>query len=132
MDFFQQQAKAHQKTKVLVVYFVLAVICIIAAVYAVCLLIFGASGHHHGYANQFPFWDSQVFFYASMSTLAVIVFGSLYQISALSGGGSVVAESLGGRPVEPGTTDAQERRLLNVVEEMSIASGVPMPKVDLS
>src|ERR1051325_10285133 len=130
MDFFERQDKARKNTKVLVVYFVLAVACIIAAVYLACLLILGgAAAHHHGRAAEFALWNSDVFFYSSMGTLAVIVFGSLYQISALSGGGSVVAESLGGRPVEPGTTDAQERRLLNVVEEMSIASGVPMPKV---
>src|SRR6185503_3271720 len=123
MDFFQRQDQARKNTKVLVAYFVLAVVCIIAAVYFVCLLIFGASGHHHGYGGGTPLWDSQVFFYAAMGTLAVIVFGSLYQISALSGGGSVVAESLGGRPVEPGTANPHERRLLNIVEEMSIASG---------
>jgi Zn-dependent protease with chaperone function len=131
MDFFERQDQARKHTKVLVVYFVLAVVCIIAAVYLACLLILGgASGHyHHGRAAQFALWNSDVFFYSSMGTLAVIVFGSLYQISALSGGGSVVAESLGGRVVEPGTANPQERRLLNVVEEMSIASGVPVPKV---
>src|SRR5207244_10213669 len=55
--------------------------------------------------------------------------GSAYKISALSGGGSTVAESLGGRLVNSNTTDLNERKLLNVVEEMSIASGVPMPQV---
>ena len=44
-------------------------------------------------------------------------------------GGSAVAESLGGRLLEPGSADPHERKLLNIVEEMSIASGVPMPKV---
>jgi Zn-dependent protease with chaperone function len=48
---------------------------------------------------------------------------------ALAGGGGAVAESLGGRLVATNTTDADERRLLNVVEEMAIASGVPMPQV---
>ena len=31
MDFFQQQDKAHRKTKLLVVYFAIAVVAIIAA-----------------------------------------------------------------------------------------------------
>ena len=47
----------------------------------------------------------------------------------LRGGGHVVAESLGGRRVFPDTTDPVERRLLNVVEEMALASGVPVPPV---
>jgi Zn-dependent protease with chaperone function len=78
---------------------------------------------------EFTLWHSDLFFYSAMGTLAVIVFGSLYQISALSAGGSAVAESLGGRLVNPGSADPQERKLLNVVEEMAIASGIPAPKV---
>ena len=48
-----------------------------------------------------------------------------------SGGGGVVARSLGGVRVSADTTDPLQRRLLNVVEEMAIASGVPMPEVYL-
>ncbi|HEY5809737.1 MAG TPA: M48 family metallopeptidase, partial [Povalibacter sp.] len=48
-----------------------------------------------------------------------------------NGGGGVVARSLGGVRVSPDTTDPLQRRLLNVVEEMAIASGVPMPEVYL-
>jgi Zn-dependent protease with chaperone function len=131
MDFFERQDKARKNTKLLVVYFVLAVICIIAAVYLVCLLIFGgaATHAHYGQPAEFVLWNSDLFFYSAMGTLAVIVFGSLYQISALSAGGSAVAESLGGRLVSPSSADPQERKLLNVVEEMAIASGIPMPKV---
>jgi Zn-dependent protease with chaperone function len=131
MDFFERQDKARKNTKLLVVYFVLAVICIIAAVYLACLLIFGAaaSRQHFGEPARFALWNSEIFFYSAMGTLAVIVFGSLYQISALSAGGSAVAASLGGRPVNPNSTDLNERKLLNVVEEMAIASGIPMPKV---
>jgi Zn-dependent protease with chaperone function len=40
-----------------------------------------------------------------------------------------VAESLGGRLVDSNTRDPNERKLLNVVEEMAIASGVPTPQV---
>ncbi|MCE0497817.1 MAG: M48 family metallopeptidase, partial [Methylacidiphilales bacterium] len=57
--------------------------------------------------------------------------GSLYKISQLSGGGSVVAEMMNGIPVDPNTSDPQERKLLNVVEEMAIASGTPVPRVYL-
>ena len=59
----------------------------------------------------------------------VILIGSWMKLAQLSSGGKVVAQGLGGRPVEPTTTDLPERRLLNVVEEMAIASGVPVPEV---
>ncbi len=127
MDFFQRQDQAQRNTKKLVVYFVLAVACIVASVYFVCFFIFDGMDSRHGGGGSL--WNQDIFIYSALGTLAVIVCGSLYQISMLSSGGSAVAESLGGRLLNPGSTDPQERKLLNVVEEMSIASGVAMPKV---
>jgi Zn-dependent protease with chaperone function len=69
--------------------------------------------------------------WAGAGSLALILGGSFYKIAQLAGGGTVVAERLGGRRVYPNTTDATERRLLNVVEEMALASGVPVPPVFL-
>ena len=54
---------------------------------------------------------------------------SLYKISEFAAGGETVALMLGGRAVNPQTTDPAERRLLNVVEEMALASGIPVPLV---
>src|SRR5690606_2485623 len=65
------------------------------------------------------------------SVTAVVLVASAYKLLQLRGGGRVVAESLGGRLIEPGSADADERKVLNVVEEMSIASGVPVPPVYL-
>ena len=70
-----------------------------------------------------------MFLWVTLGTLAVILLGSLYKISELSSGGEGVALMLGGRAVDPQTTDLAERRLLNVVEEMALASGIPVPPV---
>ena len=59
----------------------------------------------------------------------MIAVASLYKISELAAGGETVALMLGGRPVNPQTTDLAERRLLNVVEEMALAAGIPVPPV---
>jgi Zn-dependent protease with chaperone function len=61
----------------------------------------------------------------------LILGGTLYKVAQLAGGGTVIAEQLGGRRVYPNVTDQVEKRLLNVVEEMAIASGVPVPPVFL-
>src|SRR5690606_28853683 len=53
--------------------------------------------------------------------------GSLYRVASLRAGGDAVAMQLGGVPVPEDTTDPSLRRLRNVVEEVAIASGVPMP-----
>src|SRR5208283_5152368 len=133
MDFFAQQDKARRKTKLLVFYFAAAVVMIIAMIYFVVLLgFFYAGAHHHHYdasSPSFVLWDPRAFLGATLGTLAVIFIASAYKTNELSGGGSSVATLMGGRPVNPNTTDPDERKLLNVVEEMAIASGVPVPQV---
>ncbi|MBL4582805.1 MAG: M48 family metalloprotease, partial [Gammaproteobacteria bacterium] len=61
----------------------------------------------------------------------VVLFGSLYKISSLSGGGARIAEMMNGRLLVSGSADPAERRVLNIVEEMAIASGTPVPPVYL-
>jgi Zn-dependent protease with chaperone function len=133
MDFFERQDKARRKTKLLVVYFILAVAAIVAACYFVGLILFYAErAKHYDYAGPAPvlaLWHPQLFLGVTVSVLAVIFIGSAYKIHALSGGGGSLAMLMGGVPVNPNTADPNERKLLNVVEEMAIASGVPVPEV---
>ncbi|MEI8374240.1 MAG: M48 family metallopeptidase [Planctomycetota bacterium] len=132
MDFFERQDHARRQTVRLIVLFALAVAVIIAAVYVVALLITqGGGGNAHGrhVATSMNFWDPGLLLAVALSTIAVIAMGSLYKVSELAAGGEVVAQMMGGRLVDPQTTDLAERRLLNVVEEMSLASGVPVPPV---
>jgi Zn-dependent protease with chaperone function len=132
MDFFEHQDKARKHTKVLVIYFVVAVACIIASVYIASLLIFyGANAKQQAGAPppELVWWDPQLFVYVVLGTLGVVIVGSLYKTAALAKGGSAVAESLGGRLIGPNTTHPDECKLRNVIEEMAIAAGVPVPKI---
>ena len=127
MDFFQQQDKARSKTGQLVFLFIVAVLFVILSVYAAirAVVIYNSSD------SGTSFFDPGLFFTIAGVTLAVICIGSLIKIAALSKGGGYVAEGLGGELVNPGTRDPDQRKLLNVVEEMAIASGVPVPPVYL-
>ena len=133
MDFFERQDRARRNTKLLVVYFVIGVAMLIVAVYAALVGIFAgvASSQHHGYSEQAQvvLWNPQLFLVASVGTLAVIALGSGFKTLELAQGGSTVATMLGGRLVNPGTTDPDERKLRNVVEEMAIAAGIPVPQI---
>mgnify|MGYP003447218056 FL=1 len=126
MDFFARQDQARRNTKLLVVYFVLAVGLIIASVYFASLLIFqrATTSRYRGESPAFALWNPKLFLIAAGGTLAVITCGSLFKTAQLSSGGSAVAESLRGRLVDSNTNDRDERKLLNVVEEMAIASGI--------
>ncbi|MCB1121982.1 MAG: M48 family metalloprotease, partial [Verrucomicrobiae bacterium] len=108
------------------------VVCIIAAIYLATLLIFNGAGIDRQPGAPPPelvLWDPQLFLSVTLGTLAIVLIGSLYKISALAGGGSAVAKELGGRLIDSNTTHPDERKLWNVVEEMAIASGVPVPKI---
>ena len=118
MDFFEAQARAKKRTSRLVVLFSFAVLGVIAASYVAAIM-----------ALKKPWWDAQIFAYVSLGTLAVVGCASLFKWMQLRAGGRAVAEMVGGRRVDPQTTDLKERQLLNVVEEMAIASSVPMPTV---
>ena len=134
MDFFERQDQARRNTKLLVVYFIAGVALLIAAVYLATLLVFEgvASRRHHFYSDDRPtlaLWQPQLFLGAAAGTLAVITLGSIFKTSELAQGGSAVATMLGGQLVNSNTANPDERKLLNVVEEMAIASGVPVPQV---
>jgi Zn-dependent protease with chaperone function len=124
-DFFERQAVARRNTKWLVVMFVFAVIAIVGTTFVATAIALGAADSHGRVNLAFPFL-------ASVGALVTIILGSLYKTAQLAAtGGTGVAERLGGRRVFPNTIDPVERRLLNVVEEMALASGVPVPPVFL-
>lgn len=133
MDFFSAQEKARQKTSLLVIYFLIAVILIVFATYLATIYVFSFTlcDDFRRTCSGTIFWDLKIFGIVSLSTLALIGFGSLYKTSQLASGGSSVAEMLGARRIYPNTTDLEEKKVLNVVEEMSIASGSPVPPVYL-
>ncbi|HET8942530.1 MAG TPA: M48 family metallopeptidase [Rudaea sp.] len=129
MNFFAQQERARKHTKRMLVLFALAVICIVVAVDLVLIMAFGgfATGRHHMASGTSAL--PQALLWSTLLVLAVIGFSSLYKVSSLRGGGSVVAAQMGATLVPPNTTDFARKRLHNVVEEIAIASGVPVPEV---
>jgi len=131
-DFFENQDRARRNTGRLVLLFVLAVLAIIATLYAIAVLVVGYQGQDpYTGATQWVvrWWDPALFVQVSLIALAVVSGGSLYKISQLRAGGKVVAESLGGRLVHSDTRDLLERKVRNVVEEMALASGTVTPPV---
>lgn len=127
MSFFERQDRARRNTLLLVAYFVAAVVCIILAVNAALYLFFGILGQQR---MTFLAWLGSPFSAGViLLTLAVIAGGSLFRTLQLGKGGLSVALMAGAVPVVTDTRNAQERVLLNVVEEMAIASGCAVPRV---
>ena len=130
-SFFENQDAARRNTSWLVVLFGFAVVAIDAMLYALAVVLTGRQiDRVTGQAELIlEWWQPELLVQVSLATLAVVTMGSLYKISQLRGGGHVVAEALGGTPIPTDTRDREERTILNVVEEMAIAAGVPTPPV---
>lgn len=131
MNFFEQQDQARQKTGLLIILFATAVFCIIGLTVLLMTMSFwglevwsatsisdGAKHINWGLLLKTAF--------AVIAVVACVIFFKRLQISQ---GGHSIAELLGGRPIEHGTNNIDEQRLLNVVEEMAIAAGLPVPPV---
>ncbi|MDH5737167.1 MAG: M48 family metallopeptidase [Gammaproteobacteria bacterium] len=131
MNFFEYQDAARSNTKKLVLLFVLAVISLIILTYLLFLVVAqGALGTGNLAPNSPGMQHDWVTFgYIAGGVVALVTLGSLYRIASLSSGGASVAEMLDGELLTDAGGDFKRRRLLNVVEEMAIASGTPVPPV---
>lgn len=127
MDFFAQQARVRGSSRRLVALFVLAVIAIVLAIDAVVWLTMG----HRALEGEPAPSNLPLLLTSSLVVIGGITLSSLFRIMSLSGGGSKVAESVGAVLVPPDTSDPQLRRLRNVIEEVAIAAGVPVPDIYL-
>ncbi|MBN1947650.1 MAG: M48 family metallopeptidase [Bradymonadales bacterium] len=132
MNFFEHQDRAQRRSKRLVVLFFLAVVAIVAGVYlAFSILFYFTRSSASLAAHGFNWFDPLRLAWVGGGTLLVIFLGSMAKMRQISGGGASVAQMMGGTLVPSNTTDPLERRLLNVVEEMALASGLPVPDVYL-
>ncbi|EGR1983872.1 TPA: M48 family metalloprotease [Vibrio parahaemolyticus] len=126
MDFFHHQDTARQRTGLLVMLFTLAVLAITGLVSVMSIGIYF-------YFTGEPFTTQSIISYCLLSfvgVLLVVSISSFIRLSELNAnGGRGVAESIGGKLISTDTSNAKHRQLLNVVEEMSIASGIPVPPV---
>jgi Zn-dependent protease with chaperone function len=133
MNFFESQDRVRKHSFRLVLLFLLALVGLIVMTNLLVMVVFGYinSEQVQNGESLLQQIDWQTFAAVSLGVGAVVLAGSLYKIMALSAGGKVVAEALGGQLIPQNTDDPKQRKLLNVVEEMAIASGTPPPPVYL-
>lgn len=124
MKFFEQQQKARRKTKWLLLYFFLGIAGTIALIYFAVMVVLG-----YGFkAMRFEWWNPSVFWGVLIFTSLIILIATIQKLIELSNGGKTIAVALGGESIYH-SNDVDEQRLLNVVTEMAIASGLPVPAV---
>lgn len=133
MNFFERQRKAKRNTKMLVLLFVAAVLAIILALDALImgLLYYNTGGNALVSTSPWEWLNQQWGTLGAVSAggAALIGGGTFYRMASLRAGGSKVALQMGGSPVSVETQDPAMRQLRNVVEEIAIASGVPVPQI---
>ena len=134
MNFFEAQDQARKRTFWLVLLFALAVtgLVLLTNLFLLSMLVFVQTKQVVvSPETLYYFFTWKEFTLVSVGVCLFILGGSLYKAWRLNGGGPKVASMLGGRLVSPSTPDPKQRQLLNVVEEMAIAAGMPIPQVYL-
>jgi Zn-dependent protease with chaperone function len=135
VDFYTRQAAARSQTRWLIIGFFLA---LLAVTLALDLVLFTALGwaRRDAYGSpgavsalEYAALNPGAAFFCTLVILGTLGLASLYKSLELRGGGGVVARSLGGVRIGRDTMDLKRKRLHNVVEEMAIASGVPLPEI---
>jgi len=122
-DFFTSQDNARRRTGRLVFLFILGVVATMASLWAA--LAFALSTQH----GTGAWTDPRLIGGVLLGVGGIVTVATLFKLAQLSQGGEKIAQMLGGTRISPVTHDPSERQLLNIVEEMSIASGVPVPPV---
>ena len=131
MNFFEAQDEARRASRRLVVAYVIATLAIVAGVtLIVSLLVFLLSDSSYTPSfGQFLTSNPAFPLGVALVTAMFIVGTSVSKTVALASGGGKIARQMGGTPVSADVQDPLRRRLRNVVEEMAIASGVPVPEI---
>jgi Zn-dependent protease with chaperone function len=130
VDFYSRQAAARAQTRWLVFAFTLSLLAVaLALVFVLFTFLAGRRGFYGFNAFDYAAANPGAALFSILAIMGVLGLASLYKTMELRAGGGVVARSLGGVLLTPDTSDLKRKRLLNIVEEMAIASGVPMPEV---
>ncbi|MCC5861873.1 MAG: M48 family metallopeptidase [Gammaproteobacteria bacterium] len=133
MDFFAAQEASLRRSRRLLLIFALACLLITAAVVLVVAALAAVlDGSIEAFLAAPGRWlqaHATLLIVTATATLAIIGLASTWRTTRLSQGGGEIARALGGTEVAPDTQDPQRARLRNVVEEMAIASGVPVPEI---
>ncbi len=120
MDFFAREDQARRSTRRLLGMFLF---CVVAMVGVITMLTWWGAGldpRLAGLRGELALW-------AALGTGATILIASLYKRASLASGGEAVASLIGARLLSPSPSDPLEQQFHHVVEEMSIASGTPLP-----
>jgi Zn-dependent protease with chaperone function len=133
LDFFTRQERSRRTTRLLVGAFLLSFAAIVIATTvtaAVVLRLYSGYGPSTGGGSVVEWVSARAGLLAIVAcgTLAFMLLASLYRTASLARGGGQVARLLGASEITD-PTDLLRKRLLNVVEEMSIAAGLPVPEV---
>ena len=127
MDFFKHQDQARKKTWLLILLFMLAVISIVLVLNIIVFLIFSTGDD---YISRFDYWMANTYWeHPTAAVVLLIFFGSLKRYFSLSDGGRAVADMVGAKLINMDSNVKDEKKYINIVSEMSIASGVPMPEL---
>lgn len=144
MDFFDHQEAAHRRSVCVLGWFILAVAAVCLVMCGLAFAVFAGFSllGHWGTGDAIPnpahyallpvsVWQPQLYLWTSGLTAAFVNIASWVRMQQLAAGGRSIATLLGARRMDPGSPKREERVLVDVVEEMALAAGMPVPDLYL-
>ena len=129
-DFFSNQDRAKSQSGRLIALFMLGVLGTILSFWVVAATAISIGSKHDDQIQWSDgFGNLSVFLGVAGVVSLIVLLGTLYKLSQLSAGGPAIAQMLGGVAIDPSSRRPAEQQVLNIVEEMAIASGLPVPPV---
>jgi Zn-dependent protease with chaperone function len=139
MRFHTHQMEARKLSRRLVVLYVLAFVATVAVIsfgiaFVLIILKLAFDPHSAGPVSwqrlsSMLFDQRFVIAFAALAVPLLIALPAWSRARELKRGSSRLLAWLGAKPLPRGSTDPDHQRLRNVVEEMSIASGIPTPSI---
>lgn len=129
MNFFDAQDRARRASRWLVLVYIVATLLIVLGVTTIVGFALYSTSDPLYRDPDFLRQRAPLLSAVAITTALFILGASLFRTAALSAGGGRVATQMGGTLVPADVSDPLRRRLRNVVEEMAIASGVPVPEI---
>ena len=131
MDFFQRQDKARSQTVLLVLLFIVGLFLTAFLIHCVVIGVVSITADSHKDDFVYHLLNQPGLLLIDLLLVSLFVtlvaLGKIVQLNKAGPDG--IALSLGGKTVPRGSSDPREQRLYNVVEEIALAAGTPVPRV---
>lgn len=128
MDFFEQQVIARKKSYLLIFLFIFSIVFLVA-LSNIIIFSFYSYFNNDSIINFYKYWHLKTFLFITIPLVFIILISTFFKLREFSDISKLSLHYFDAKLVKLNNCTSNEKILLNIVSEMSIASGIPILKV---